>query len=189
MTPRTSLSHPLRIDEVQCAPSAEGVIGITFCPGKQASSLFGAPWQRDLEMDLKAVSEWGAHAVLSMIEEQEMSELGVPELGSRIRKHGIEWHHLPIVDQMAPGEPFDKGWPMAGRAALQLLRTGGRVLVHCRGGLGRAGTVAACLLMELGVTPTDALRKVRAARPGAVETLVQERFLSEYRARLDGVGR
>lgn len=59
------------------------------------------------------------------------------------------------------------------------------MLVHCRGGLGRAGTVAAALLIELGETPREALRKVRAARPGAVETRGQERYIAAYKRMFD----
>jgi ADP-ribosyl-[dinitrogen reductase] hydrolase len=59
------------------------------------------------------------------------------------------------------------------------------VLVHCRGGLGRAGTVAGALLIKLGETPERALRKVRAARPRAGETLGQERYLAAYTRMLE----
>jgi protein-tyrosine phosphatase len=47
------------------------------------------------------------------------------------------------------------------------------VLVHCRGGVGRAGTVAARILVELGTPATEAVRQVRAARAGAIETRSQ----------------
>jgi ADP-ribosyl-[dinitrogen reductase] hydrolase len=51
------------------------------------------------------------------------------------------------------------------------------IVVHCRGGIGRAGMVAARLLVELGDAPDVATAKVRAARhPKAVETLEQERW-------------
>jgi hypothetical protein len=40
-------------------------------------------------------------------------------------------------------------------------------VVHWWGGLGRAGTVAASCLVARGVPATDAIRIVRAARPGA----------------------
>jgi len=54
---------------------------------------------------------------------------------------------------------------------------GERVLVHCRGGVGRAGTVAALMLVECGESPAIAIQRVRAARPGAIETAGQERWV------------
>jgi len=55
--------------------------------------------------------------------------------------------------------------------------------VHCKGGLGRAGMVAALLLIETGDPPGAAIRKVRAVRPGAIETPAQERYVLAYRPR------
>jgi protein-tyrosine phosphatase len=49
----------------------------------------------------------------------------------------------------------------------QRLRDGERLLVHCGAGIGRAGTVATCLLMMMGVARDDALRTVAAHRPTA----------------------
>ena len=54
-----------------------------------------------------------------------------------------------------------------------LLRGGEDVLVHCKGGLGRAGMIAARLLVELGMDPEQAIRDVRRARKGAIETSSQ----------------
>ena len=51
------------------------------------------------------------------------------------------------------------------------------MLVHCRGGLGRAGTIAARLLIELGIEPATAIERVRAVRPGAIETRAQEEYV------------
>ena len=49
--------------------------------------------------------------------------------------------------------------------------------VHCRGGLGRAGMISARLLVESGVEPNAAIERVRAARPGAIETPQQEEWV------------
>lgn len=171
---RTSQTHPLRIDEVQ-AGHAGGIVGITFCPGKQGDSYTGAPWARDLDIDLDAIARWGARAVVTLIEDHEFEMLGVPGLGSAVRERGIEWHHLPIVDVQPPDARFESGWATSGPRLLELLGAGEKVLVHCRGGLGRAGTVAALLLVETGVTGEEAVRRVRAARPGAIETEEQLR--------------
>lgn len=188
IVPRTSHTHPLLIAEVSCGPSANGLIGITFCPGKCGESVNGAPWDRDIELDLDAVKDWGATVAFTLIERHELVALGVSGLGEGFRSRGIDWHHLPIVDLRAPDSSFLGSWYVSGRAALDALRAGERVLVHCRGGLGRAGTVACLLLRELGFPAEEALRRVRKARPGAVETSVQERCVRTFAPRL-GTGR
>ena len=173
---RTSLSHPLWIDAVP-AGDAGGQIGITFCPGKHDTSNRGVVWQRDLALDLDTISAWGPAAIVTLIEDFEFAMLGVPELGRQIQSRGIDWHHLPIMDVSPPDARFEAGWLRSGPVLLAQLRAGGRVLVHCRGGLGRAGTVAARLLVELGTAPAEAVRLVRQKRPGAIETQQQKSYV------------
>jgi len=176
---RTSLSHPIRIDEVT-AGDAGGLIGITFCPGKRD----GSRWARNLSADLDIIARWQPKAIVTLIEDHEFTMLGVPELGAEVRARGIDWHHLPIVDVQVPDERFESGWMSSGPTLCRSLRDGGKVLVHCRGGLGRAGTVAALLLIELGELPHDAVRKVRAARPGAIETADQLQYVLDFPRRM-----
>ncbi|MDQ0323699.1 protein-tyrosine phosphatase [Pararhizobium capsulatum DSM 1112] len=64
-----------------------------------------------------------------------------------------------------------------------LVRSGRDVVVHCRGGLGRAGTIGARLLIELGMEPATAIRQVRAVRPGAIETSDQEDYVLGIRSK------
>jgi protein-tyrosine phosphatase len=62
-------------------------------------------------------------------------------------------------------------------------RRTGNVAVACMGGVGRTGTVAACALVQAGVSPDDAIATVRAVRhPTAVETAEQERFVAAFAA-------
>lgn len=173
---KTSLTHPLRIDTVS-AGCAGGLIGITFCPGKYGDSFTGAHWRRDLSVDLDVIQKWGANAVVTLIEEHEFVLLEVEELGVQIKARGMELHHLPITDVQPPDQRFEDGWSSVSKQLTDLLRSGGRILVHCRGGLGRAGTVAALLLVELGVPRSDAVNQVREARPGAIETRAQENYV------------
>ncbi|MGQ9733023.1 MAG: phosphatase domain-containing protein [Candidatus Zipacnadales bacterium] len=62
------------------------------------------------------------------------------------------------------------------------LRRGGRVAVHCLGGVGRTGTMIACYLVAEGVDPEAAIREVRRRRPGSVRTLSQEMCIIRYAA-------
>ena len=92
----------------------------------------------------------------------------------------MDWAHLPIRDVDVPAVPFLSGWPAVRADLLGRLDAGGRVVVHCRGGLGRAGLVAALLLIENGPPAEAAIRTVRAARPGTIETAAQERYVRTY---------
>ena len=169
---RTSQTHPLFVNAL---PVAAGRIGLTLCPGKQGDSIFGAPWARDLETDIRAIRDWGARHVVTLLELSEMATLGVEALGEEVQKHGLAWHPLPIPDQFAPDDR--SAWEALSPLLHQALDAGEDVLVHCRGGLGRAGTVAALLLIERGDSADDAIARVRAARRGAIETEAQEAFL------------
>lgn len=171
---RTSQSHPLRIDSVSAGP---GCIGMTLSPGKKGPSHYGGRWERDLESDLAVISAWRPTLVVTLIEADEFFSLQTPRLGERVREAGLEWRHLPIRDLQAPDARFEKAWTFAGAEMRDLLVRGGRILLHCRGGVGRTGLVATRLLAELGEAPETALMRVRAARKGAVETETQERHV------------
>jgi hypothetical protein len=166
---RTSQTHPLQIAEVRAGP-AFGRIGITFCPGKHDRAAATGAWARDLATDLDAIVAWGARLVLTLVEPAELKALKVPHLGPEVQGRGLQWRHLAIADYSVPTEAFEQQWQTQGPEIRALLRGGADVLVHCKGGLGRAGTIAARLLVELGVAPDQAIRDVRRARPGAIET-------------------
>lgn len=89
----------------------------------------------------------------------------------------MEFYHLPIPDVHPPDRRFIDLWKSAGPKLRRILLDGGKILLHCRGGLGRTGTVAAQLLVELGVPPKEAIQVVRAARPGTIETQDQEKHV------------
>ena len=184
---RTSESSPLRVASVTPG-SGHGRIGITLCPGKTDPAGMSGPWARDLDADLDAIQRWGATAVVSLITDEELDFLSVRDLPRAVRDRHMEWWHAPIPDGRPPGPDFEDAWAVAGEAIRDRLRLGFDVLVHCRGGLGRAGTVAARLLVELGASPDDAIRRVREARsPHAIETSSQEAHVTRCAARAPSI--
>ncbi|MDE0113908.1 MAG: ADP-ribosylglycohydrolase family protein [Albidovulum sp.] len=172
---KTSITHPIRIDAL---PVGNGSLGITICPGKKGDSVFGSPWARDLDLDMDAVGDWGATAVLTLIEDHEFESLSVRSLGDAVKTRDIEWHHFPILDGDVPTAEAMGRWRALSPRLHQILERRGRLVVHCRGGLGRAGTIAALILIERGRSAPDAIREVRSVRRGAVETVAQERWLA-----------
>ena len=175
MKPRTSLTHPMLIATL--ALPTGGRIGLTFCPGKCDDHAMTGSWSRDLDIDLRAIVDWGASTLVTLIETHEFQYLRVPNLGSSAQALGLAWYHLPIRDVSVPDSSFEAVWESVGAELRERLQRGEGLVVHCRGGLGRAGTVAARLLVEFGELPARALEQVRAVRPGAVETWEQERYV------------
>ena len=175
MKPRTSDSHPLQIAFVETP--GNGRIGMTFCPGKYDPKAMTGPWARDMHTDLAAIANWDAIALVTLMESHELDLLGVSGLGDMALSQGLDWNHLPIQDVSVPNVAFEAQWAGASSVLRSQLLAGKSIVVHCRGGLGRTGIVAARLLIDLGEKPVTALERVRAARPGAVETSEQEAYV------------
>ncbi len=55
-----------------------------------------------------------------------------------------------------------------------------KLVVHCQGGSGRTGTMAAAYWVSNGLSATAAIARVRDARPGAIETCEQELSLYKF---------
>lgn len=133
-----------------------------------------------VDADVREIVAWRPAAVLTLVTASELHKHGTKDLAAELAGHAIAWVHIPIEDFQAPDASFDAAWVTRGPALLTHLTDGRNVLVHCRGGHGRCGTVAARLLIDAGHDPDTAIAMVRAARPGAIETAGQEAYLRAH---------
>lgn len=173
---KTSITHPLRIDSV-IPMNASGTIGMTFAPGKrQKGAISGGEWDRDLGMDIEAMVAWGATVLLSLVEDHELQELQISGLEEALIGK-LVLYRLPIVDGDVPDQKGEKMWDLIGPELHRRLVLGERIVIHCKGGLGRTGVMAARLLIECGEDPVSAVKRVRSSRPGAIENALQENYL------------
>ena len=98
--------------------------------------------------------------------------------GDLCTKAGLRWLYYPIDNFDTPRDAaaFDR---VMGRA-LDTIRSGVAVCVHCYAGIGRTGLVLACLAGKLlGAPPAEAVRLVRSGRE-AFDTEEQVRFVHAY---------
>jgi ADP-ribosyl-[dinitrogen reductase] hydrolase len=183
---KTSTSPPLRIDSVAVGGGC-GRIGLTFCPGKKQTDALSGVWDRSLEDDMKAIKAFGALALVTLMPDSELQSLRVSphQIRDKASELGVDWYQLPIPDAGIPDQSFEDLWADAGLRLRALLKAGHNIVIHCKGGLGRTGTVAARLLIEFGMDPKMAIQSVRKARPGAVENNLQEKYIAGCEKRND----
>lgn len=172
---KTSESHPLRIAEIQL--SAGQKLGLSFCPGKFQPDAMSGPWKRDVAMDLDCIRSQGFDIVVTLIEDFEFQELKVESIQhGAVEQASMRWIWVPIKDANTPTSKNDEGL----NQVLDELLSGKSVFVHCKGGLGRAGTVAAWLLTHAGRTAQDAVAEVRSVRSGAIENREQAGWVKDH---------
>jgi protein-tyrosine phosphatase len=178
----TSQTDPIQVDflpdhEVR----APGRLGMTFAPGMWAGSVRGR-WERDLATDMRELEEeHEADILVSLMKDHEYRGYQIPELLEQDSIGNIEILRFAIKDMSVPQEAESEKFETFVEDVVQWLQQGKNVVVHCRGGLGRTGTLAACVLVALGGhSAEEAINAVREARKGTVQTREQEDFVRYF---------
>jgi len=174
---RTSLTHPLQINTLNITATSR--LGLSFCPGKKQSQAMTGAWARDLDIDLDAICNWGAAAVVTILEDAELPALGVPNLGDAVKARGMAWVQLPLPNDAVPDAAFMERWAQARPYLHSVINNMGNLYIHCMGGIGRTSMVAGMLLMDYGATADEAVARVRDAREGSFCVEEQIEFLRD----------
>jgi hypothetical protein len=121
-----------------------------------------------------------------LLNDAELRSLGIKDnYGVAVSRAGIEFVHYPIVEGAGAGDhtgTMQAAHAVVASVALIMQRDENSVM-HCRGGVGRAGMMAACLLLfsREATAPKQAISLVRKRRcKQAVETRRQEDFVKRY---------
>lgn len=177
---KTSFTHPLRVDLFpKEALPLPGKLGMTISPGKKQTHGWSANHDRSLKMDLTRLrKEYSIDTLVSLIESFELKELKTPHLLKDVDSYGISPIWYPIPDMKAPSDIVTSMELI--EEVYDQLEAGKNVAVHCKGGLGRTGCIAACLLIRVGHDPQNAIGWTRHVRKGTIQTKEQEYFIYRY---------
>ncbi|CEI98555.1 hypothetical protein RMCBS344292_12662 [Rhizopus microsporus] len=165
----------------------KGNLCLSSCPGKKVR-LSGpvrgrASINRDLDADLSRMKSFGITLIVCCLDDYEMELLGSPWPKYReiAAKNDIKVLRLPMIEGSCP-ETIEEA-QHAIHIVNNEMNKGNNVLVHCRGGVGRAGLFACCWLLENSLCDTAerAIAIVRTQRsPKAIETLRQADYIIQY---------
>jgi protein-tyrosine phosphatase len=123
-----------------------------------------------------AVKEWkssGVDFVVSLLEREEVSELGLQREADLCRTNEIEFMSFPIRDHGLPESRRDVLRVSHSLAAE--LRDGRSIAIHCRAGIGRSSVMAACALICCGVGALQALALISVVRGLSVPDTDEQR--------------
>ena len=164
---------------------SRGRLFLSQAPGKHLQrGRDGKAYFRDLSTDLKQFLSAGISHILCLLNPSELRSIGVdPDKYSVLATElGLRLFTYPIIEMSTP-EDISSFQLQAMQPLLDCINSGHSILVHCRGGIGRAGLVAACALLKLeqATGPRVAIHMVRIARDRrCVESRKQEDFIALY---------
>ncbi|WFD43174.1 hypothetical protein MPSI1_001828 [Malassezia psittaci] len=187
---------PASNQPLELEPRKVGNMLLSSCPGKKVR--LNGPERgrssvcRDLKMDLARYRAMGVRAVVCCLDDEELTSLGSPspEYVEEVASFGLDLVRLPIAEGFAPLD-LVKLDVMITALILTYTLQGASILVHCRGGVGRAGLVAAIWTLKmgfvsvspspspstnaepLGATLTDAMRESQTDSEAVLQTVLK----------------
>uniref|UniRef100_A0A7S2XBN4 protein-tyrosine-phosphatase n=1 Tax=Lotharella oceanica TaxID=641309 RepID=A0A7S2XBN4_9EUKA len=97
---------------------------------------------------------------------------------------GIGVKELPFKDGAPPPEKVVEKWLEIVKDVFEKKGDKPTIAIHCVAGLGRAPVCVAIGLIEKGMDPMDAIKKIRSKRRGAINQK-QVKFLLDYKRKED----
>ncbi|HEY0481723.1 MAG TPA: protein-tyrosine phosphatase family protein [Kofleriaceae bacterium] len=154
-----------------CRPTRHRPPGIDWLVPGMLGGMARPGLTFDEDLDLAGLRRLGVRWLISL------EPAAFPR--ARLAAYGVAGAHLPIEALAAPS--------VAAACAMvaeteDRIRRGEPTIYHCKGGLGRTGTLLAAHLITRGMAPLHALEEVRGIHPRYVQSIAQEQFLDQLAA-------
>ena len=115
-----------------------------------------------LEDEIVSYKKSGVDVVVSLLERSEIYELEIEKEEFWCCEKGIIFLSYPIGDRQTP-KSFTETLEFV-RKLQNLVNEGKKIAIHCRQGIGRASSIAVCLLVLQGYSVENAFEKITEAR-------------------------
>lgn len=164
------MSHPF---DVFTTAVFSGQLLLTPCPATQNTSLVES---------VDTLKQAGASGLITLMTDAELAENGAANLGQACHESGLYWYLLPIADDAVPAEDFQRAWLQHTDEIMQRLRAGQTLAIHCKGGSGRTGLIAAQIVLAAGGELNTTIAAVQALRPRALQYPAHLAYLQQLAA-------
>ena len=151
----------------------KNLLGVSQFPGKNLQNIFDLS---SFLKDLQIIKKQKGKIVVSLLPDNEKNKLGLDDL--IWSKEEVEYIQFPINDfSVPPKKKFNELKKLISFIKENLMLSK-HVLIHCNGGKGRSGMIAALVLKAM--KEKDPIKKVREKVIGAIETEEQEIFVKDW---------
>ena len=176
---QTSSDSPIQVDFLPLAKlGISGRIGLTQAPGQlfvDSTTIY----DRDLALDLQRLRQvYRIDQLVCLLEPKELKDLGIPDLLAQAEAIGMTTEWFPIADDGIPASLTEFAALVA--RVVRLATIGKAVVIHCRGGRGRTGMLAACCLAHFGYSPDAAIQTVQQIRTGALQAENKRQYVYQF---------
>ena len=130
----------------------------------------GGDWLGD---EIRALASEGIDVLVSMLAEEESTELGLERESDDCGAAAITFMKLPVPDRSVP--PDTEVFLHAVERLAQLAREGKYIGVHCRASIGRSSVLAVSVLVRLGWGANEAFDAVESARGCPIPDTAEQR--------------
>ena len=161
------------------------ILGMCRAPGRNYLETNAKLKHENLISDVANFKKQGVNVVICLLNKYELRYIGIDlqTYQDQCKIHNIEFMLFPIVEMAPPEQSPQEIDDKLLTQLCQKIQKREKMIIHCRGGVGRAGTIVALILLKMGLfenskTAIEYLRKVR--HPKCVESYRQEQYVFNF---------